>query len=238
MLRSWLFVAAVLLAGCAGGGNAPPPEDPPPPPTPVPIDTALAQAVVAVRAGTPADVAFAANFPAATTAAAEAQVPFLDPDAGPQLRPKGPPAVDPVGLGFTATMGIASPRSPWKSDFVSNIEVRPPHLAWYLGWSNFLEIGVPLDPAWQARGIDEAFESGIVIPSSWGCAEVRAQLRSAYVPSGEAAQTTDWSNVYLIGTCPVPMPARVPLATPEPAESAALAAGTCLLALLYRDRRF
>lgn len=235
---SMLLLIVGMALGCQTTSE-PPPETPPP--TPVPVDpppsteTAFEAVVAAVAAGQPAEAAFAAAFPTAAAAAAAADVPFLDPAAGAQLRPKGGPTDEPPYTpGWQAIMGLKSPRTGWRSDFVSIIEVRPPHLGWYLGWSNALEQPVDVRPEWASQGIDEAFQSEIRFPGSWGCAEIRAALTSAYVAPGETKQTTDWSNVYVVGTCPSPMPPRTPLATPEPVQAAGLAAGIGLLAVLCR----
>lgn len=116
------------------------------------------------------------------------------------------------------------------------VEVRPPHIEWWLGWGH--ENCRPGDPSKHALPV---IECDVTTPDRWGCFEMRVQRLDATAPVPPAKETTivrsDFSNVRSYGQCPNPMPARVPLATPEPHRAVAIVAGSILIGSIWRLRR-
>jgi len=221
-----IALSLLLLAGCASDGSSPPRPDPGPSP-----DEIVTAAAEALAAGESIESVSRWALPAtAVTSAAGAAA-----TAAPQLVADSGPNPDPFGSERRARIGIPTLRSAWTSDFVTAIEVRPPHLGWWLGWTLWdTSISAPT-PEDSAFAISDVVTGTIYSPPAWGCYEARAKLHGVNVPDGQERQETVWSNVTLVGSCPNPLPPRVPLAAPESSGGTALAA--CLALLVFLGRR-
>lgn len=116
------------------------------------------------------------------------------------------------------------------------MDVRPPHLEWWLGWK--MDSCAAGD---QGRHALPVIECRYAVPEAWRCHEARiyrVDSKRPAIASGEWSHArSEPSNKQLYGVCPDPMPARVPLATPEPNPAVPILGGALALFGIHAARR-
>lgn len=116
------------------------------------------------------------------------------------------------------------------------LEVRQPTVEWWTGW--------PFDncaPGDASRSPLPVIKCELQAPTNWGCYEARLYRVDYTQPVAPATELTTNvsppSNVITYGVCPNPMPARVPLAAPEPRWFSTIVCGLIAIVGLWHLRK-